>query len=93
VTINNLHDMITLIDNGTWTAIWFPSKSVLNGVQTKGCKRIAAHSIQTGSNAWTDQRWNVGARLRKIRCPRVTSFKISHASGSWRSIIFRVLYE
>ena len=24
-------------ESGTWTAIWSPSKSALNAVQTKGC--------------------------------------------------------
>ena len=37
--------------SGTWTAIWSPSKSALNAVQTSGCSWIALPSISTGSNA------------------------------------------
>ena len=38
-------------DSGTCTAIWSPSKSALNAVQTSGCNWIALPSISTGSNA------------------------------------------
>ena len=37
--------------SGTWTAIWSPSKSALNAVQTRGWIRIALPSTSTGSNA------------------------------------------
>src|SRR3990167_239367 len=39
-------------ESGTCTAIWSPSKSALNAVQTSGCSWIALPSIRTGSNAW-----------------------------------------
>ena len=38
-------------DSGTCTAIWSPSKSALNAVQTSGCSWIALPSISTGSKA------------------------------------------
>ena len=37
--------------NGTWTAIWSPSKSALNATQTRGCNWIALPSINFGSKA------------------------------------------
>ena len=39
-------------DSGTWTAIWSPSKSALNAVQTSGWILMAFPSTSTGSNAW-----------------------------------------
>jgi hypothetical protein len=37
--------------SGMWTAIWSPSKSALNAVQTSGWIRIALPSTSTGSKA------------------------------------------
>ena len=38
-------------DSGMWTAIWSPSKSALNAVQTSGWILIALPSTSTGSKA------------------------------------------
>ena len=38
-------------ESGTWTAIWSPSKSALNAVQTKGWILMAFPSTRTGWNA------------------------------------------
>ncbi len=75
-------------ESGTCTAIWSPSKSALNGVQTIGWRRIALPSTSTGSNAWIDRRWSVGARLRKTVLSLITSSRIAQTLSSWRSIIF-----
>ncbi len=73
------------MDSGTCTAIWSPSKSALNAVQTRGCSWIALPSINTGSNAWIPRRCRVGARLRSTGCSRITSSRMSHTSGPSRS--------
>ena len=73
------------IDKGTWTAIWSPSKSALNAVQTSGWSWIALPSIKTGSNAWIPSLWRVGARFSKTGCSVITFSKISHTSGTSRS--------
>ena len=52
------------IESGRWTAIWSPSKSALNPLQTRGWMRIAFPSTSTGSNAWIPMRCKVGARFR-----------------------------
>ena len=54
--------------NGTWTAIWSPSKSALNAAQVKGCNSIASPSISLGSNAWTPNLWSVGALFKITGC-------------------------
>jgi hypothetical protein len=72
-------------DSGTWTAIWSPSKSALNAVQTSGCSWIALPSISTGSNAWMPRRCSVGARFSSTGCSRITSSRMSHTSGPSRS--------
>ena len=79
------------IESGTWTAIWSPSKSALKGVQTIGWSRIALPSTRTGSNAWIERRWSVGARFRKTVLSFVTSSRMSHTWSSWRSIILRAV--
>ena len=56
------------MESGTCTAIWSPSKSALNAVQTSGCSWIALPSISTGSNAWMPRRCSVGARLSSTGC-------------------------
>src|SRR5918995_197488 len=48
-------------ESGTCTAIWSPSKSALNAVQTSGCSWIALPSISTGSNAWMPRRGRAAA--------------------------------
>ena len=75
-------------DSGTWTAIWSPSKSALNAVQTSGCSWIALPSISTGSNAWMPRRCSVGARFSSTGCSRMTSSRMSQTTGSWLSTIF-----
>src|SRR3984957_10534838 len=72
-------------DSGTCTAIWSPSKSALNAVQTSGCSWMALPSINTGSNAWMPRRCKVGARFRSTGCSRITSSRMSHTSGPSRS--------
>ncbi len=68
-------------DKGTWTAIWSPSKSALNAVQTSGCSWIALPSIRIGSNAWMPSRCRVGARLSRTGCSRITCSRMSQTSG------------
>ena len=55
------------IDSGRWTAIWSPSKSALNPLQTSGWIRMALPSTSTGSNAWMPMRCRVGARFKQHR--------------------------
>ena len=69
-------------DSGTCTAIWSPSKSALNAVQTSGCSWIALPSISTGSNAWMPRRCSVGARFSSTGCSRITSSRMSQTTGS-----------
>ena len=69
------------------TAIWSPSKSALNALQTSGCSWIALPSISTGSNACKPKRWRVRARFSSTGCSRITLASISH-TGSSRSTIF-----
>ena len=73
---------------GMWTAIWSPSKSALNAVQTNGWSWIALPSIKIGSNAWIPNLWSVGARFKRIGCSLITSSKISQTSGLSDSTIF-----
>ena len=60
-------------ESGTCTAIWSPSKSALNAVQTSGWILIALPSTSTGSNAWIPRRCSVGARLSSTGCSLITS--------------------
>ena len=78
-------------ESGTWTAIWSPSKSALNAVQTSGWSRIALPSISTGSNAWMPRRWSVGARLSITGCSVMTSSRMSQTSGCSFSTSFLAL--
>ncbi len=73
--------------SGMCTAIWSPSKSALNAVQTSGWIRIALPSTSTGSNAWMPSRWSVGARFSSTGCSRMTSSSTSHTSGRCCSTI------
>src|SRR3954465_7739141 len=52
-------------DSGTCTAIWSPSKSALNAVQTSGWIWMALPSISCGSKAWMPRRGRGGARFRR----------------------------
>ena len=61
------------IDSGKWTAIWSPSKSALNPLQTSGCKLIAlpfdqsrleslnSHPVQCGGSV--EQDWVIRDHL------------------------------
>src|SRR5688572_33308908 len=50
---------------------------------------MAEPSISTGSKAWIERRWRVGARLSSTGWPLVTSSRMSHTSGDFFSIILR----
>ena len=54
-------------DSGRCTAIWSPSKSALNAVQTSGWIWMALPSTSCGSKAWMPRRCSVGARLQQHR--------------------------
>ena len=73
--------------NGTWTAIWSPSKSALKPVQTSGCKRMARPSTKIGWKAWIPSLCNVGARFNKTGCLLMISSTISKTTSSYLSII------
>ena len=74
--------------SGKWTAIWSPSKSALKAVHTSGCNWIAFPSINFGWKAWIPKRCNVGARFKRTGWPFNTFSRISHTTGSLRSMIF-----
>ena len=73
------------VDSGTWTAIWSPSKSALNAVQTSGWIWMAEPSTRTGLNAWMPRRWSVGARFSRTGWSLMTSSRTSQTSGRTRS--------
>ena len=75
-------------ERGIWTAIWSPSKSALNPVQTSGCKRMALPPTSFGSKAWIPSLCSVGARLSNTGCSVITSSTISHTHSSLVSINF-----
>ena len=74
-------------DSGRCTAIWSPSKSALNAVQTSGWIWMALPSISCGSKAWMPRRCSVGARLSSTGCSVMTSSRTSHTTGRARSTI------
>ena len=74
-------------DKGMWTAIWSPSKSALNAVQTSGWILMALPSTSTGSNAWIPSLWSVGARFRSTGWSLMTSSRMSQTTGSCSSTI------
>ena len=74
-------------DSGRCTAIWSPSKSALNAVQTSGWIWMALPSISCGSNAWMPSRCSVGARFSSTGCSAMTSSSTSHTCGRERSTI------
>ena len=86
--ISNCASRMASGPNGRCTAIWSPSKSALKAVQTSGCNWIAFPSINFGWNAWIPNRCKVGARFNSTGCPLSTFSRISHTTGSLRSIIF-----
>ena len=86
--INNWASRIASGPNGRWTAIWSPSKSALNAVQTRGWTWIALPSIKVGWNACIPNLCNVGALFNSTGCPFKTFSKISQTKGSLLSIIF-----
>src|SRR4030095_11236769 len=56
-------------DSGTCTAIWSPSKSALNAVQTSGWIWIALPSTSCGSKAWMASGCRAGCGVRPAaRC-------------------------
>ena len=64
-------------DSGRCTAIWSPSKSALNAVQTSGWIWMALPSTSCGSNAWMPSRCSVGARFSSTGCSVMTSSSTS----------------
>ena len=74
-------------DSGTWTAIWSPSKSALNAVQTSGWIWMALPSTSCGSKAWMPRRCSVGARFSRTGCSVMTSSSTSQTTGRARSTI------
>ena len=68
-------------DSGRCTAIWSPSKSALNAVQTSGWIWIALPSTSCGSKAWMPRRCSVGARLSSTGCSVMTSSSTSQTTG------------
>ena len=74
-------------DSGRCTAIWSPSKSALNAVQTSGWIWIALPSTSCGSKAWMPRRCSVGARLSSTGCSVMTSSSTSQTTGRARSTI------
>ena len=68
-------------DSGRCTAIWSPSKSALNAVQTSGWIWMALPSISWGSKAWMPRRCSVGARLSSTGCSVMTSSRTSHTTA------------
>ncbi len=80
------------MESGTCTAIWSPSKSALNAVQTSGWTRIALPSMSCGWNAWMPRRCSVGARLSSTGWSLMTSSRMSHTSArSFSTIRLAVL--
>ena len=69
-------------DSGRCTAIWSPSKSALNAVQTSGWIWMALPSTSCGSKAWMPRRCSVGARLSSTGCSAMTSSSTSHTTGA-----------
>ena len=68
-------------ESGRWTAIWSPSKSALNAVQTSGWMRMALPSTRIGSKAWMPRRCRVGARLSMTGWSRMTSSSTSQTTS------------
>ena len=62
---------------GKWIAIWSPSKSALNALQTNGWICIAFPKVIFGWNAWIPRRCKVGALFNKIGCPFINISRIS----------------
>ena len=80
-SISTCASICASMESGTCTAIWSPSKSALNAVQTSGWISMALPSTRMGSKAWMPSRWSVGARFRSTGCSVMTSSRMSHTSG------------
>ena len=80
-SISTCASICASMESGTCTAIWSPSKSALNAVQTSGWISMALPSTRMGSKAWMPSRWSVGARFRSTGCSLMTSSRMSHTSG------------
>ena len=91
-SIKNLASAWASTDNGTWTAIWSPSKSALYAVHTNGWSLIALPSTNTGWNAWIPSLWRVGARLSNTGWSVITSSNTSHTCGITLSTILLALF-
>ncbi len=72
-------------DSGRCTAIWSPSKSALNAVQTSGWIWMALPSTSCGSKAWMPRRCSVGARFSRTGCSAMTSSSTSYTTVRPRS--------
>ena len=72
-------------DSGRCTAIWSPSKSALNAVQTSGWIWMALPSTSCGSKAWMPRRCSVGARFSSTGCSAMTSSSTSYTTVRPRS--------
>ena len=90
-SINNWASSTAALLNGTWTAIWSPSKSALNAVVTNGCNCIALPSINFGWKAWIDKRWSVGALFKRTGWPFKIFSRISQIIASFLSTSLRAL--
>src|SRR3977135_3180135 len=82
------------MESGTCTAIWSPSKSALNAVQTRGWISMALPSTRMGSKPWMPSRCSVGARFSSTGCSWMTSSRMSHTSGrSFSTYFFAALID
>ena len=91
-SIKNLASAWASTDNGTWTAIWSPSKSALYAVHTNGWSFIALPSTNTGWKAWIPSLCRVGALLSKTGWSVITSSSISHTCSLTLSTILLALF-
>ena len=80
-SISTCASICASMESGMCTAIWSPSKSALNAVQTSGWISMALPSTSRGSKAWMPSRWSVGARLSRTGCSLMTSSRMSQTSG------------
>src|SRR5581483_2131164 len=87
-SISTCASICASMESGTCTAIWSPSKSALNAVQTSGWISMALPSTRMGSKAWMPSRWRVGARFSSTGCSWMTSSRMSHTSGRSFSTYF-----
>ncbi len=86
--IRNLASACASAESGTCTGIWSPSKSALNAEHTRGCSLIALPSTNTGSKAWMERRWRVGARFNRTGRSLMTHSSASQTSSYTLSTFF-----